>query len=110
MGLFIPIASILRLLKYPNSTNQVLSTDALGNIVLVTLSSAITTVTKSEADLVSAGSGFYNLPITLTSDQQILSVTINESGLLRTVPVQFENGNLINFDNNNTQTIKIKIG
>ena len=110
MGLFIPISSILRLLKYPNSTGQVLSTDSLGNIVLVTLASGVTTVTKTQADLVSMGGGFYSIPITLTTDQQILSVTINESGLLRNVPVQFENGSLINFDNNNTQIIKIKIG
>ena len=66
----------------------------------------LTTLTKNETNLVSMGDGFYSLPITLTGDDQVISVAIDG----RSIPVQFESGNLINFDNNNFQTIKIKIG
>jgi hypothetical protein len=110
MGLTQNLYSSLRLTRYLNTTNQVLSTDTNGNLILISLSGTITTLTFTQADLVSMGGGFYKIPLTLTGSQSVLSVRIVYSTTSIQVVPQWENSFLINFDNNSTQTIYVKIG
>jgi hypothetical protein len=70
----------------------------------------VNTFTFTQADLVSMGSGFYKIPLTLTGNQSVLSVKIVYSGNTIQVVPQWQDGFLINFDNNSTQTIYVKIG
>lgn len=69
------------------------------------------TVTFNQANLVSMGDGFYKLPISLDSDKAVIAIKIvPSSGTPYQKPVEYDDGFLINFDNNSNQTIYVKIG
>jgi len=64
----------------------------------------------TEADFIPMGSGFYKLPVSLLGSACVIAVKLETlTGSYQIVP-QWENGFLINFGNNNEQTIYVKIG
>ncbi|MBC7616980.1 MAG: hypothetical protein H7202_13015, partial [Pedobacter sp.] len=66
-------------------------------------------VAFSQSSLVPDGSGSYKLPITVAENKGVSWIRLNKSGSIYMMPIVYENGFLLGFDDNTAQTILVKI-